>query len=80
LPGAPACASVRTQRLRPGNSAAGLGFMRAYVLNSYGGPDSAALQQAPEPVAGPTDLLVRVRAVGSIRSTSRRGKASFVRL
>ena len=38
--------------------------MRAYVLNSYGGPDSAALQQAPEPVAGPTDLLVRVRAAG----------------
>ena len=38
--------------------------MRAYVLNSYGGPGCAAPQEAPEPAPGRTDLLVRVRAAG----------------
>ena len=38
--------------------------MRAYVLNSYGGPASAALQDAPAPAPGHSDLLVRVRAAG----------------
>ena len=38
--------------------------MRAYVLNSYGGPASAALQDVPEPAPGRDDLLVRVRAAG----------------
>jgi len=38
--------------------------MRAYVLERYGGPDSARLMNVPTPTTGPTEILVEVRAAG----------------
>jgi len=38
--------------------------MRAFVLNAYGGPESAELADVPPPQPGPRDILVQVRAAG----------------
>lgn len=38
--------------------------MRAYVLERYGGPERARLTDVAEPVPGPRDILVDVRAAG----------------
>lgn len=38
--------------------------MRAYVLEQYGGPESARLMDVPPPQPGPRDILVDVRAAG----------------
>jgi NADPH:quinone reductase-like Zn-dependent oxidoreductase len=38
--------------------------MRAYVLNSYGGPEGSVLTDFPAPTPRPRDLLVAVRAAG----------------
>jgi NADPH:quinone reductase-like Zn-dependent oxidoreductase len=40
------------------------GFMRAYVLEHYGGPEAARLMDVPAPMPGPRDILVQVRAAG----------------
>ncbi|MDO5632867.1 MAG: NADP-dependent oxidoreductase [Paracoccus sp. (in: a-proteobacteria)] len=39
-------------------------MMRACMMTTYGGPDAAALRDVPRPVAGPGQVLVRVRAAG----------------
>lgn len=38
--------------------------MRAYVLQRYGGPDAAQLQDVPIPAPGPGQVRVRVQAAG----------------
>lgn len=38
--------------------------MKAYVLTRYGGPECAVMQDLPQPVAGPGEVLVAVRAAG----------------
>src|SRR5580693_9410215 len=38
--------------------------MLAYVLDRYGGPDSAQLRDVPVGTPGPGEILVRVRAAG----------------
>jgi NADPH:quinone reductase-like Zn-dependent oxidoreductase len=38
--------------------------MRAYILERYGGPQSARLAEVPAPAPGPRDILVAVRAAG----------------
>jgi NADPH:quinone reductase-like Zn-dependent oxidoreductase len=38
--------------------------MRAYVLNSYGGPEGSRLMNAPAPTPGAKDILIDVRAAG----------------
>ncbi|MBN9100628.1 MULTISPECIES: NADP-dependent oxidoreductase [unclassified Pseudonocardia] len=38
--------------------------MRAYGFTALGGPENEAFLDVPEPVAGPYDLVVRVRAAG----------------
>ena len=38
--------------------------MQAFLLNRYGGSEMTALAEAPRPVPGPDDVLVRVRAAG----------------
>jgi NADPH2:quinone reductase len=43
-------------------------LMRAAVLRAFGGPEGIQLRQWPEPVAGPDDVLVRVRAVSVNRT------------
>lgn len=37
--------------------------MKAAVYTAHGGPEVIRLQEMPDPVVGPTDVLVRVRAV-----------------
>jgi NADPH:quinone reductase-like Zn-dependent oxidoreductase len=39
-------------------------FMRAYVLNGYGGPSQAVVTDMPVPAAGPDDVLISVKAAG----------------
>ena len=36
--------------------------MRAVVLRSHGGPDSLTIEDVPDPVGGPEDVVVRVRS------------------
>jgi NADPH:quinone reductase-like Zn-dependent oxidoreductase len=36
--------------------------MKALAFNEFGGPEKLRLQDVPDPVAGPADVLVRVRA------------------
>jgi len=38
--------------------------MRTYVLTEYGDPEVLRLSDAPDPVPGPDDVLVEVRAAG----------------
>ena len=38
--------------------------MKAIRLNAYGGPQVLRVEEAPEPVPGPTDVLIRVIAAG----------------
>ncbi|MET8979321.1 NADP-dependent oxidoreductase [Streptomyces sp. NPDC004539] len=38
--------------------------MQGYVLTKYGNADVMELREVPKPVAGPGDLLIRVRAAG----------------
>jgi putative PIG3 family NAD(P)H quinone oxidoreductase len=42
--------------------------MRAVVLRSHGGPDSLTIEEAPDPVGGPEDVVVRVRATALNRA------------
>jgi len=42
--------------------------MRAVVLRSHGGPDSLAIEDVPDPVGGPEDVIVRVRATALNRA------------
>lgn len=42
--------------------------MKAIVIPEYGGPEILALRDVPDPVAGPEDLVVRVRATALNRA------------
>jgi putative PIG3 family NAD(P)H quinone oxidoreductase len=42
--------------------------MRAVVLRSHGGPDSLTIEEAPDPVGGPEDVVVRIRATALNRA------------
>jgi len=42
--------------------------MRAVVLRSHGGPESLTIEDVPEPVGGPEDVLVRIRATALNRA------------
>jgi len=42
--------------------------MRAVVLRSHGGPDSLTIEDAPDPVGGPEDVVVRIRATALNRA------------
>lgn len=42
--------------------------MRAVVLRSHGGPDSLTIEDVADPVGGPEDVLVRVRATALNRA------------
>lgn len=42
--------------------------MRAVVLRSHGGPDSLTIEDVPDPVGGPEDVLVRVRSTALNRA------------
>jgi len=42
--------------------------MRAVVLRSHGGPESLTIEDVAEPVGGPEDVVVRVRATALIRA------------
>jgi NADPH:quinone reductase len=39
--------------------------MRAIVLNAQGGPENLKLEDIPEPVPGPGELLIRTEAIGA---------------
>ena len=42
--------------------------MRAVVLRSHGGPDSLTIEDVPDPVGGPEEVVVRVRATALNRA------------
>lgn len=42
--------------------------MRAVVLRSHGGPESLTIEDVPEPVGGPEDVVVKVRATALNRA------------
>jgi len=42
--------------------------MRAVVLRSHGGPESLTIEDVPEPVGGPEDVLVRIRSTALNRA------------
>lgn len=42
--------------------------MRAVVLRSHGGPDSLTIEDVPDPIGGPEDVVVRVRATALNRA------------
>ncbi|HEY0521012.1 MAG TPA: NAD(P)H-quinone oxidoreductase [Ilumatobacteraceae bacterium] len=42
--------------------------MRAVVLRSHGGPDSLQIEEVPDPVAGPEEVVVKVRATALNRA------------
>lgn len=50
-----------------GTSAPPFGFhggMKAMILNEYGGPDNLEYAEVPDPVVGPSEVRVRVKAAG----------------
>jgi len=51
-----------------GNTAVVGKMMKAWVRQNYGGPEQLKLRDLPMPVAGPGDVLVRVRAIGINRA------------
>ena len=42
--------------------------MRAVVLRSHGGPESLTIEEAPDPVAGPEEVVVRIRSTALNRA------------
>jgi putative PIG3 family NAD(P)H quinone oxidoreductase len=42
--------------------------MRAVVLRSHGGPESLTIEQVPDPIGGPDDVIVQVRATALNRA------------
>jgi putative PIG3 family NAD(P)H quinone oxidoreductase len=42
--------------------------MRAVVLRSHGGPESLTIEEVPDPVAGPEEVVVRVRSTALNRA------------
>ncbi len=42
--------------------------MRAVVLRSHGGPESLTIEEVPDPVGGPEDVIVRVRSTALNRA------------
>ena len=42
--------------------------MRAVVLRIHGGPDSLTIEDVPDPVVGPEEVVVRVRATALNRA------------
>src|SRR4029077_20705196 len=42
--------------------------MRAVVLRSHGGPESLTIEDIPDPVGGPQDVVVAIRATASNRA------------
>jgi len=42
--------------------------MRAVVLRSHGGPESLTIEQVPDPVGGPEDVIVRLRSTALNRA------------
>jgi putative PIG3 family NAD(P)H quinone oxidoreductase len=42
--------------------------MRAVVLRSHGGPDSLTIEDVPDPIGGPEDVVVKVRATALNRA------------
>lgn len=42
--------------------------MRAVVLRTHGGPDSLTIEDVPDPIGGPEDVVVRVRATALNRA------------
>lgn len=49
--------------------------MKAAVIHGYGGPDVFRIEEVPEPVCGPSDVLIRVKAaaVNPVDTKLRRG-------
>ena len=42
--------------------------MRAVVLRSHGGPESLTIEDVPDPVGGPEDVVVRIRTTALNRA------------
>lgn len=42
--------------------------MRAVVLRAHGGPESLTIEEAPDPVAGPEEVVVRIRSTALNRA------------
>lgn len=55
--------------------------MRALLLTKYGGPDAAVLGEAPKPVPGAGEVLIRVRAAGlnPVDFKTREGKLKAIK-
>ncbi len=43
-------------------------MMRAVVLRSHGGPESLTIEDVPDPIGGPEDVVVRIRATALNRA------------
>jgi putative PIG3 family NAD(P)H quinone oxidoreductase len=51
--------------------------MKAIVISSPGGPEVLQLQEIPDPVAGPEDLLVRIRATALNRADLQQRRGGY---
>ena len=51
--------------------------MKAIVITSPGGPEVLQLQEIPDPIAGPEDLLVRVRATALNRADLQQRRGGY---